>query len=88
MIGMERLLSVKDIADRYQVKPGTARKYMRNMVHLDCPLMVTERAVMDWERKHTLPPEDETRQIIKERGNRVDRRAVGRHETGGRRTGV
>ena len=85
---MERLLSVKDIADRYQCKPGTARKYMRNMVHLDCPLMVTERAVMDWERKHTLPPEDETRQMIKERGDRFDGRRNGRGKTGGGRKGV
>lgn len=85
---MERLLSVKDIADRYQCKPGTARKYMRNMVHLENPLMVTERAVMDWERKRTFPPEDETRQMIKERGDRLDRRGNGRGKTGGGRKGV
>lgn len=86
---MERLLSVKDIADRYQCKPGTARKYMRNMVHLENPLMVTERAVADWERKRTFPPENETRQMIKERGgDRFDGRRNGRGKTGGGRKGV
>lgn len=62
---MERLLSVKDICDRYQCKPVTARKFMRDMVHMEQPLMVTERAVKDWEQRKTLPPESVTRQMMK-----------------------
>ena len=62
---MERLLSVKDIAARYQVTPPTARRIMRDMVHMEAPLMVTERAVADWERRRTLPPESETRKLIR-----------------------
>jgi hypothetical protein len=62
---LEALLSVKDICARYQVKSATARKFMRDMVHLESPLMVTERAVADWERRKTLPPESETRRITK-----------------------
>ena len=81
---MERLLSVKDISERYQCKAATARKYMRNMVHLTDPLMVTERAVADWERRKTLPPEDETRRTLKERGSRNDRRRNGRNQGSGR----
>ena len=65
---MERLLSVKDISERYQCKPATARKYMRDMVHMETPLMVTERAVKVWEAKRTVPPESETRR--QERGRR------------------
>ena len=65
---MERLLSVKDIAERYQCKPATARRYMRDMQHLETPLMVTERAVKVWEAKRTVPPESETRRRLKERG--------------------
>ena len=61
---MERLLSVKDIAARYQCKPATARK----MVHMENPLMVTERAVKEWETRKTLPPEDVTRH--QERGRK------------------
>ena len=62
---MERLLSVADICGRYQVKPVTARRYMRDMVHLESPLMVTERAVAEWERRKTLPPESETRRMLR-----------------------
>jgi hypothetical protein len=65
---MDRLLSVQDICARYQCKPATARKYMRDMAHMESPLMVTERAVADWERRKTLPPESATRQIMRKRG--------------------
>ena len=62
---MERLLSVKDVCARYQVKPQTARKFMRDMVHMEAPLMVTERAVAEWERRKTVPPDRATRQLIR-----------------------
>jgi hypothetical protein len=62
---MDRLYSVQDIAARYQCKAATARKYMRDMEHLESPLMVSERAVAAWERRKTLPPERETRQLIR-----------------------
>lgn len=62
---MERLYSVKDICARYQVKPVTARKFMRDMEHMESPLMVSERAVMAWEKRKTLPPESVTRQLIR-----------------------
>lgn len=66
---MERLYSVKDICARYQVKPVTARKFMRDMDHIEAPLMVSERAIAAWERRKTLPPESLTRAAIrKERG--------------------
>lgn len=62
---MERLLSVNDICARYQCKAQTARKYMRDMEHMEAPLMVTERAVAAWERRKTLPPESFTRQQVR-----------------------
>ena len=62
---MERLYSVKDICERYQVKSVTARKIMRDMVHMESPLMVSERAVKDWEHRKTLPPESVTRQMAR-----------------------
>lgn len=52
---MDNLLSVRDICARYQVQPKTARKYMRSMPHMEKPLMVSERAVKDWEAKKTVP---------------------------------
>ena len=62
---MEQLYTVRDICGRYQCKPATARKYMRDMEHMESPLMVTERAVKAWERRKTLPPESETREILR-----------------------
>jgi DNA-binding transcriptional regulator YiaG len=62
---MERLFSVTDICTRYQCKAATARKYMRDMAHMEKPLMVSERAVADWERRRTLPPESDTRQLLR-----------------------
>lgn len=62
---MERLYSVKDICERYQVKPTTARKFMRDMEHMERPLMVSERAVMAWEHRKTLPPERVTRELTR-----------------------
>lgn len=53
---MDNLLSVRDICARYQVKPKTARAYMRSMAHMKKPLMVSEWAVKDWEAKKTVPP--------------------------------
>ena len=62
---MERLFSVKDICGRYQCKPTTARKIMRDMAHMEKPLMVSERSVTEWERRKTLPPESETRKLMR-----------------------
>lgn len=62
---MERLFSVADVCGRYQCKAATARKYMRDMEHMENPLMVTERAVAAWERRKTVPPESETRQLLR-----------------------
>ena len=68
---MDRLYSVKDICDRYQVKAVTARKFMRDMEHLESPLMVSERAVKAWEQRKTLPPESQTRQLLRRKGGRA-----------------
>ena len=66
---MERLLSVKDICERYQVKDArTARRIMWDMEHMESPLMVTERAVKEWERKRTHPPESEVRRQLRRKG--------------------
>lgn len=53
---MDKLYSVSDICERYQCKAATARKIMRDMAHMEAPLMVSERAVAEWERRKTLPP--------------------------------
>lgn len=56
---MRKLLTVSDIQARYQLKSETtARKYMRQMEHMEKPLRVTEAAVDRWEDSRTINPAD------------------------------
>ena len=64
---MERLYSVKDIQNRYQCNPATARKYMRQMEHIERPLMVSERAISVWEKRKLIMPSYMIRQEMKRR---------------------
>ena len=66
---MEKLYSVSDICEMFRVKDQrTARKIMRDMEHTEKPLLVTERAVKAWLEKKTLPPESETRRMMRRKG--------------------
>ena len=67
---MERLYSVKDIMARYQCNPATARKRMREMEHLENPLMVTERAINAWEKRKIVLPAWMIRAEMKRRANK------------------
>lgn len=67
---MERLYSVREIQERYQCNPATARKRMREMRHLENPLMVTERAIAEWENRKTVMPSWMIRQEMKRRANK------------------
>ena len=53
---MENLLTPADIAARYKCSLPTARARMRQMEHMEKPLMVTESAVRAWEFEKTLAP--------------------------------
>lgn len=64
---MNRLLSVKAIADRYECSEKTARRYMRRMDHMEKPLRVTEEAVMAWEMSRTLEPDIDNRHLLAKR---------------------
>lgn len=50
---MKRLLTVKEMAERYRCSEKTARRYMRSMEHMEKPLRVTENAVESWEYSRT-----------------------------------
>ena len=66
---IDTIYTVKGICDLFGVKDArTARKIMRDMEHTENPLLVTERAVMAWIEKKTLPPESEMRKILKRKG--------------------
>lgn len=48
-MALEKLLTAKDIAERYGMSEKTATRYMRQMEHMEKPLRVTEKAVIAWE---------------------------------------
>ena len=66
---MDRFYTVKGVCDLFGFKdPRTARKVMREMDHTENPLLVTERAIKAWVERKTLPPESETRRILRRKG--------------------
>ena len=66
---MERIYSVNGICDLFGFKDKrTARKVMREMEHTENPLLVTERAVKAWIARKSMPPESETRRMLKRKG--------------------
>ena len=67
---MERLVTVQAMAERYGCSLATARKYIRDMEHMECPLMVSEQAVRAWERRKTIQPAWLIRQEMRRRVNR------------------
>ena len=47
---MERLVTVKDMAERYGCSLPTARKYLRQMFHYEEPLAAPRWAFDEWAR--------------------------------------
>ena len=54
---MERLVTVKDMAFRYNCSLPTARKYLRQMFHYDDPLAAPLWALNEWEQSRARMPE-------------------------------
>ena len=53
---MERLITVKDISERYGVCLKTARKYIREMFHYENPLAAPRWAMDEWEQMRERMP--------------------------------
>lgn len=52
---MERLVTVRQMQERYGCSPATARKYIRQCdPHMERPLAATESAVDEWEKSRTV----------------------------------
>jgi len=63
---MDKLLFVPDIQARYQVSAPTARKIMRQMIHLESPkLAVRETAVRAYELEREQMPDEQKRRKTK-----------------------
>ena len=54
---MERLVTVKDMADRYGCSMPTARKYLRQMFHYENPLTAPQWAFNEWEANRERMPD-------------------------------
>ena len=53
---MEKLVTVKDMCQRYGCSMPTARKYLRQMFHYENPLAAPQWAFDEWEQaRETMP---------------------------------
>lgn len=71
---MERLITVRDIRERYGCTNPTARKYIRQMFHYENPLTAPEWAVREWEKDRERMPDG----ISRTRQDTITRRKAGR----------
>ena len=53
---MERLVTVKDMRERYGCSLPTARKYLRQMFHYENPLAAPQWAFDEWEQNREAMP--------------------------------
>lgn len=54
---MERLVTVRDMKERYGCSNPTARKYLRQChPHMESPLVAPEWAVREWEESRMVIP--------------------------------
>lgn len=63
---MERLVTVKDMSERYGCSLPTARKYLRQMFHYENPLAAPVWAFNEWEESRERMPGNTTRIIRKQ----------------------
>ena len=59
---MEKLITVKDVSERYGCSLPTARKYIRQCKpHMENPLATLEWALKDWEESRMVFPDTSKR---------------------------
>ena len=73
---MDRLVTVKDLKERYGCSLPTARKYLRQIEpHMEAPLATYEWALREWEEKRTVHTEGISR---KRKAEIIRRQRTGR----------
>ena len=70
---MERLVTVKDVSERYGCSLPTARKYLRQMYHFEKPLAAPLWAFNEWENSRGQMPGE----IEPGRQKRIKQRVTG-----------
>ena len=71
---MERLVTVKDMQERYGCSLPTARKYLRQMFHYENPLTAPRWAFDEWEQSREQMPSG----ISRRRKVEINRKKNGR----------
>lgn len=62
---MERLVTVRDVQERYGCSMPTARKYLRQMFHYESPLAAPRWAFDEWEQSRERMPAGAGRDRLK-----------------------
>lgn len=60
--GVERLVTVNDVRERYGCTSATARKYLRQMFHYENPVAAPLWAFEEWEQGRARMPEGISRE--------------------------
>ena len=68
---MERLVTVKDMRERYGCSLPTARKYLRQMFHYENPLAAPVWAFNEWEESRERMPGSKPRMKIRKHNERT-----------------
>ena len=67
---LQDLYGPKEIAERYGCSPCTARRYIRQMRHMEDPLRVFESDLKAWEVKRTVESPEVIRERMRQKGAR------------------
>ena len=76
---MEKLVTVKDVSERYGCSRPTARKYIRQMFHYESPLAAPRWAFDEWERNRERMPTNDRRSAAIHHRHENGRVIVPRH---------
>ena len=75
---MEKLITVKDMQERYGCSLPTARKYLRQMFHYEAPLAAPKWAFDEWEQSRGRMPSGVSKRRKAEITSRNERTIVPR----------
>ena len=73
---MERLVTVKDVAERYGVTTKTAGRYLRQMFHYENPLAAPRWAFDEWEESRERMPECSLQRKVEILNRKQNRRTI------------
>lgn len=63
---LEKLYKAEELAERYGCSDVTARRYLRQMRHMENPLRATESAVRAWEASRAVESSIEIQRRLRE----------------------